>query len=118
MPALQLGLEAIWNEAWIPEEEAFFLRADAPAEPAPDLNLLIAPVYAWMFRATQDSWYRDRGDEVFAGGVKHAFLAGGKQFSQHYKWSFDYLRWRIQGEEAKPVILLEPKDLDVEEGGE
>jgi hypothetical protein len=28
--------------------------------------------------------------------VQGAWLEGGKQFSQNYRWSFDYVRWRTE----------------------
>jgi hypothetical protein len=38
----------------------------------------------------------DRGDAIFAGGVRGAWLYAGKAFSQNYRWSFDYVKWRSQ----------------------
>jgi hypothetical protein len=68
-----------------------------PAKPgAPDLNLLIAPAYAWLYSRTGDTTYRDRGDQIFAGGVKGAWLDGSKVFNQNYMWSFDYVKWRSE----------------------
>lgn len=63
-------------------------------EPAPDLNQLIAPAYAWVYQRTGDLSYRDKADAIFAGGVKGAWLDGAKQFNQSYRWSFDYVKWR------------------------
>jgi hypothetical protein len=63
-------------------------------DPAPDLNLLIAPAYAWMYRQTADVTYRQQGDEIFTGGVRNATLTEDKQFNQNYEYSFDYLAWR------------------------
>ena len=66
-------------------------------EPAPDLNLLIAPAYAWLYKMTSDEEYRIMGDQIFLGGVTGAHLdTAGKQFSQNYRWSFDYVKWRSQ----------------------
>jgi hypothetical protein len=62
--------------------------------PAPDLNMMIAPLYGWVFQQTGDVKYRDIGDRLFASGVKRAYLDGGKQFTQNYRWSFKYLEWR------------------------
>ncbi len=42
--------------------------------------------------------YRDRGDAIFAGGVEQAWLDGGKQFNQNYRWSFDCVTWRTEGD--------------------
>ena len=63
-------------------------------DPAPDLNLLIAPAYAWMYRQTGDITYRQQGDQIFAGGVRSADLDEVKQFNQNYEFSFDYLARR------------------------
>jgi hypothetical protein len=63
--------------------------------PAPDLNMMIAPLYGWVFQHTGDVKYRDIGDRLFASGVKRAYLDGGKQFTQNYRWSFKYLEWRV-----------------------
>ena len=62
--------------------------------PADDLNLLIAPAFAWYYLQTGDTTYRTRGDQVFAGGVTGAFLGNGKQFDQNYIYSIDYVTWR------------------------
>ena len=94
MPAIKLGLDALWQQALIPRKGTFFYRADKPTEGAPDLNLLIAPAYAWMYKQTGDATYRDRGDQLFKVGVREAYLDGAKQFNQSYRWSFDYLKWR------------------------
>jgi hypothetical protein len=97
--AISIALEGLWNRAWMPDQQAFwYSNGDAgnvPAyTPAPDLNLLIAPAYAWMYQHTGDVTYRDRGDQIFAGGVAQAYLDGAKQFNQNYQWSFDYVAWR------------------------
>jgi hypothetical protein len=68
--------------------------------PAPDLNMMIAPLYAWVFQQTGDVKYRDIGDRIFASGAQRAYLDGGKQFTQNYRWSFKYLDWRKSGSQA------------------
>jgi hypothetical protein len=101
-PTIRRALDAIWDRAWVASDQSFWYEnwvAD-PSKPfppkpgAPDLNLLIAPAYAWMYYQSGDTRYRDRGDQAFAGGVKGAWLNGSKQFNQNYMWSFDYVRWR------------------------
>jgi hypothetical protein len=102
LPAVRTALDALWERAWVPEGQAFWYQnwvpqasMSFPAQPgAPDLNLLIAPAFAWLYAQTGDAKYRDRGDQVFVGGVKGAYLAGAKQYNQNYMWSFDYVRWR------------------------
>jgi hypothetical protein len=100
-PAIRLAMDWLWDHAWIPEAQAFWYEFPDQNQPccrasgaAPDLNLLIAPAYAWLYQQTGDPTYRDRGDQVFAGGVRGAWLGDGKHFDQNYRWSFDYVRWR------------------------
>jgi PKD repeat protein len=97
--SLALGANAIWDRAWNPTNSSFWYRLNEQT-PAPDLNLLIAPVYGWLYKTTGDSSYRDRGDAIFNGGVEQAWLVGAKQFNQNYRWSFDYLKWRAEGDQA------------------
>jgi hypothetical protein len=103
-PAVKVALDWLWARAWVSGDRAFWYEnwASDPSKPFPskagaaDLNLLIAPAFAWMYHQTGDDTYRDRGDQVFAGGVKGAWLDGPKQFNQNYMWSFDYVKWRSE----------------------
>jgi hypothetical protein len=92
------GMDRLWQETWLPAEQAFKYtdrqHESGGTEPAPDLNLLIAPVFAWLYQQTGEAAYRDRGDMIFAGGVRRAYLEQGKQFNQNYLTSFDYVRLR------------------------
>src|SRR4030095_6847492 len=49
---------------------------------APDLNLIIAPVYSWLWAQTGDETARDRFDSLLLGSAS-AYLAGGKQSDQY-----------------------------------
>jgi len=90
LPALRQAMDWLWANAWVAGDQSFWYEnwvptpaTPFPAQPgAPDLNLLIAPAFAWIYKQTGDTTYRDRGDQVFAGGVLNAYLAGGKQFDQ------------------------------------
>lgn len=65
---------------WVPESRAFWYENWTPhraqafrAQPgALDLDLLITPAFAWLYKRTADSVYRDRADAIFAGGVTQA----------------------------------------------
>jgi hypothetical protein len=97
-PALQKAAAGLWKRMWVPEVQAFNLvdreiPGSSKPVPAPDLNLMIAPLYAWIYHRTGNRVYRDRAAVIFAHGVRKAYLAGGKQFNQNYRWSFDYLDW-------------------------
>ncbi len=112
IPTLRKAADELWNNFWLPESGAFkytnvdtskfdpsaFAYKTGGTEPAPDLNLLIAPIYAYLFFQTGEVTFRDRADQIFAGGVSQAYLVNPKQFNQNYRWSFDYLKWR----EGKP----------------
>jgi len=93
LPALKLGADWIWAKAWNADKQAFVYELPG-AEASPDLNLLIVPVYGWIYSQTGDKSYIDKGDQIFAGGVEGAWLDQGKQFNQSYRWSRDYLKWR------------------------
>ena len=90
----------LWEYAWVDDDQSFYYKRYDPYEGdtvlpgAPDLNLLIAPMYAWLWKQKGEVRFLERGDAIFAGGVKNAWLAGGKQFSQSYRWSFKYIEWR------------------------
>lgn len=101
-PALRAALDWLWTNAWVAADESFWYdnwvarpTMRFPAKPgAPDLNLLIAPAYAWLYRQTREARHRERADAIFGGGVRRAYLGTGKHFNQNYVWSFDYIRWR------------------------
>lgn len=112
--AIKTGADWLWEHAWISKAKAFQyvdrnVAKVGGTEPAPDLNLLIAPVYAWIYRRTGDLAYRERGDAIFAGGVAQAWLLGGKQFNQNYRWSFDYVTWRTEGDRLREPGQAENK---------
>jgi hypothetical protein len=84
----------LWAHAWVPEFQSFYYENANGYGPAPDLNLLIGPAYAWLWGMTGDPKYQQQADTIFQAGVKLAWLGGGKQFSQNCRWSFDFVRWR------------------------
>jgi hypothetical protein len=100
LPSVRKALDWLWQAKWSEQSRAFFdsnnLVKDEPAatDPAPDLNLLFAPAFSWVWHQTGDQTYLLRGDKVFEGGVTQAYLGDGKHFNQNYMWSFDYLVWR------------------------
>jgi len=105
-PAIKAAMDGLWERAWVAEDKAFFYQSTKnTSEGAPDLNLLIAPAFAWLYRMTGDPVYQQRGDLVLEGGVRGAYLGAGKHFSQNYRWSMDYVKWRlspIPASAAKP----------------
>ena len=68
------------------------------AIPAPALSLLVAPLYAWVFKQTGELDYINIGDKLWEGGVALANVGWNtKIFNQNYRWSFDYIKWRNEG---------------------
>ena len=103
-PLLKLAANRVWEKSWDPSTHSFlYWNGDGTSSPAPDTNLLIAPLYGWVYQQTADAAYRTMGDEIFTGGVQGAWLDGGKQFSESYRWSFDYLKWRSASGTADPA---------------
>jgi hypothetical protein len=92
---IRLAADGLWSTAWVPASSSFYYEsAGDQTVGVPDLNLLIAPAYAWLWQMTGGAKYLQRGDQAFAGGVLYANFWSGKQFSQNYRWSFDYVKWR------------------------
>jgi hypothetical protein len=109
---IKMALDGLWNLAWRSSQAAFFSDSQNPLWGDPNYNLLIASAYAWYYKYTidtghEDTLYRDRGDQVFAGGVKGASLDLVWDFNRNYMWSFDYVIWR-QPPSAPPVPAPTP----------
>lgn len=102
LPALRRAADWLWANAWIPADESMWYESLDTSHGAPDLNLLIAPIYAFLYWQTGETKYLDQGDAFFAGGVKSAYLGSGKQFDQNYWWSFDYVNWRSGAGDPPP----------------
>ena len=112
LPIVRTAMDWIWDNMWLTADQCFKYTDRSTStggmEPAPDLNLLVAPVFAWLYVQTGDAKYQIRGDAIFAGGVRKGtqYLALGKQFNQNYRWSFDYVYWRSQ--QNSPMYALLP----------
>jgi uncharacterized protein (TIGR03437 family) len=109
LPMLQVAADQLWTQSWNAACQCFKYYQDTPPDPtvvtlSNDLNGLIAPLYGWVFQHTGLTVYRDEGDQIFnaiqgsqngqSGNVLGAWLDGGKQFSQTYRWSGKYVEWR------------------------
>ncbi len=106
VPPLTVFADWLWEQCWVEKDSAFCYKREnlneaggVAKEGTADLNLLIAPLYAWLYKKTGEVRFRVRGDQAFAGGVKGAWLEKGKCFSQNYRWSFSYVKWRREGPE-------------------
>jgi len=94
-PVLQMAADQLWMQSWNAACACFlYYNGDGTTSQSQDLNLLIAPLYGWVFQQTGSENYRNMGDQIFNSGVTGAWLFGGKQFSQNYRWSDKYVQWR------------------------
>jgi hypothetical protein len=104
--AVKDAMDWIWENTRVPNCSGgyvCFLFADrfydccggGDRDPATDLNNLISPAFAWLYKTFGDETYQIRGDQIFAAGARiGAVDFRGKQYAEGYRWSFDYVRWR------------------------
>ena len=93
LPALKTGADWMWEHMWVPKQ-GYFKYMTGDDTPAADLNLLIAPLYGWLYKMTGDAKYRNMGDTIFEWGITTGYLESPKHFIQNYRWSFNYFVWR------------------------
>ena len=104
--AIQKLADWLWANAWYQNKGGGFFYYNAyqasigmpQNEGLRNLNLMIAPMYAWLFKTTGNPKYQSEGDQIFSSGVEFdpAGTLGwsAKNFMQQYRWSFDYVTWR------------------------
>ncbi len=96
---LQSTLNWLWDKTWLEGAQAFKYTdrstSSGGTEAAPDLNLLIAPAYFWIYQQTGQTGFLAQADKIFIGGVNQAFLGNPKQFNQNYRWIFSYVNARF-----------------------
>ncbi len=99
IPVVKEALDGLWKYYWMPKQHMFnYNRYRLPVNDDlsfGNLNNLVSVAYAWYWLQTGDNEERDRGDQLF----EHAFDAPwsiftGKQFSQEFEFSFDFVRFR------------------------
>jgi hypothetical protein len=69
---------------------------------ASNLNNLVAPIFAFVWRLTGDDLYRQRGDILFSNVFKDGTPWDPKQWNQAYYWAWEFVRWR-QGQDILPT---------------
>jgi RNA polymerase sigma factor (sigma-70 family) len=95
-PALLQALDWLWSVAWLPDPATFnyVVGGDVGQHSAFDLDVLIAPAYAWAYHRDGDRRWREHADAAFASGVRRSAVDLPKQFNQSYWWTFDLVAWR------------------------
>jgi hypothetical protein len=111
----------LWTNAWNLSlfPNAFYYNsaqsaAGQAASPGSDyrvLNNLISPMYAWLFKTTGNTTYRDEANTIFQNGVLLNPVGGGagetgKSFNENYRWSFDFVTWMSDPNPpvVKPIV--------------
>ena len=56
---------------------------------------MMVNAFGWVYAMTGDAAYRDRGNQVFKGGVDLGYLQGSKQFNQSYEGSWRFIGYRL-----------------------
>jgi hypothetical protein len=101
-PTIKAMLDWMWTNAWSPTMRKLMINPDlfgplcswGCRQYDSTLVNLTAPAFAWYWQLTSDPNYLWKGDEMFAHALDTDINWGGKIFSQNYRWSFDYIRWR------------------------
>ncbi|MEM7432676.1 MAG: hypothetical protein AAF351_12190 [Pseudomonadota bacterium] len=88
--------EPMWQTG---RQDGFLYQDILDPRLAPDLNLMIAHVYAWLWKETGDKRFLEIGDEVFNAGALYGSTFSGKHFNQQFRYAFDFLQWRREGME-------------------
>jgi len=93
LPALKIAADGLWESMWVENSGAFkYTNKSTPSggeEPTPDLNMLVAPLYSWLYAITKEERFLVRTDKIMTGSIQKGWLANGKQFNQSYVLAFE-----------------------------
>lgn len=105
---LKAAADTMWSTDWDPVSKSFWYYANPdPRVPSRDLNLLILPIWGWLYKEGFGQSYKINGDVIFESGATGAIFTTGKQFNQNYRSSFNYVKWR-EGATASPTPTSSP----------
>lgn len=114
LPKILAVANYIWDHCWVEASQAFnytdrFVVNGDDLTPQPDLNMLVAPIFGWLWKQTGQQTWRTRGDKIFTGGIsvysgsvhisgtflgtRSASNPAGKQFNQQLYWGPRYIEW-------------------------
>jgi len=109
LSAVKRNLDYNWANVWLGHRESsptfayYEWSYTSPIDPnwaggrypAGDLNLMMVNAFGWVYSMTGDVAYRDRGNQVFKGGVDLGYVEGSKQFNQMYHGSWRFIGYRV-----------------------
>ena len=93
LPIVQRAADYMWNNEWVLLDGGFkYVSHDRiengtvseSSKAAPDLNVLIAPAYAWLYKQTRRQDYLDKYTMILTGLWRPMMATSGKHFDQGY----------------------------------
>ena len=98
-----------YDKLYSDPKHGFMANTGNPKQFWGSIDLLTVPLYGWLWHVTGEQYFLDAGDKIWKNWVDFGWSEisgwGGKQFSQNYHWSFDYVRWRSVVPQPNPKIL-------------
>lgn len=98
-----------YDKLYSDTEHGFMSNTGHPALYWGAIDLLTVPLYGWLWHVTGEQYFLDAGDKIWKNWVDYGWKdidsRSGKEFSQNYHWSFDYVRWRSAAPEPNPKAL-------------
>lgn len=94
---IETAMDQLWQRAWSPSAQVFYYESSNPnnfSAANRGWQHLIDATYAWLWQVTGKSIHLTRGDLIFQTTAQDPQIYSGKQFGQHYRRSFDYVKWR------------------------
>lgn len=101
----KLTYDKLYND----QNHGFMANTGNPKSFWGSIDLLTVPLYGWLWHVSGEQYFLDAGDRIWKNWVDFGWSEiagwGGKQFSQNYHWSFDYVRWRSTVPEPNPKAI-------------
>ncbi len=87
-----------YDKLYSDPKHGFMANTGNPTQFWGNIDLLTVPLYGWLWHETGEQYFLNAGDKIWKNWTVYGWPEianwGGKQFSQNYHWSFDYVRWR------------------------
>jgi hypothetical protein len=100
LPAIRTACDSMWENYWQENAQSWNYNNNPDSSlgggvyGAPDLAMLIAPIYAWLAVQDNSQAQMDRADYGYAGLAQGGSITPGKHFNQMTVRMPEYLEWR------------------------
>lgn len=106
--AIKQYIDFLWLDAWnhTTNQMLYGMEIWNGGQPTTLLNNLMVPAFAWYYKTTHnaDPNYLTWGDNLWSHALDTDPSFSGKEFSQNWMWSFDYLTWRNATDPATSIL--------------